>query len=227
MSLILSIETSTRACSVALHKEDQLLSSADLYQMQSHSVMLTTMIENVLKMAGVEKEALDAIALAKGPGSFTGLRIGVSTAKALGFALQIPLIGIDSLKAMAYDLSQTNTGDFLFCPMIDARRMEVYCALFDNKLNTIEETQAKIIDENSFGDYLKSHKTIFFGDGAAKCKNQLGKSENAFFVDDFQPKARSIGQLAFERFKNQEFEDLAYFEPYYLKDFVNNTKVKL
>jgi tRNA threonylcarbamoyladenosine biosynthesis protein TsaB len=220
LSLILSIETSTKACSVALQQNGQLLALSELYLGQSHSEMLTSLIENLLKTTAFTLPDLVAIAVAKGPGSYTGLRIGTATAKGLAYALDIPIIGINTLESMVYALQSKVMGEFLFCPMIDARRMEVYCGIWDKDLNCYEPTQAKIIDETAFADILQEKVIIFFGDGAAKCQVKLNSNKNAYFINDFNPTAQSLGILASLKYQQQIFEDLAYFEPFYLKEFV-------
>lgn len=227
MALILSIETSTKSCSVALHQDGNLLATNNLFVSQSHSVMLTSLIQNTVKSSGKELQHLDAIAVAKGPGSYTGLRIGTATAKGLCYALNKPLLAVNTLEAMAHQLTlQTIEGTHWFCPMIDARRMEVYCAIFDNSLQSVEETSARIIDETSFQDILLKQKMVFFGDGAPKCKPLLQHFENALFISDFYPNAQAVGTIATVLFQEKKWEDIAYFEPFYLKDFVNNTQLK-
>jgi tRNA threonylcarbamoyladenosine biosynthesis protein TsaB len=218
--LILSIDTSTRGCSVALHQNGEALLSYELNTDRSSSSMLTTLMHSAVEHAGFTLNDLDALAVAKGPGSYTGLRVGVSTAKGLCYALDKPLIAINTLEAMAAQLQALYTEEVLLCPMIDARRMEVYCAVYDQKLTAVQPTQALIIQPDSFIELLQNHPVVFFGDGAAKCKPVLGSHPNARFVSDLiEPSARTIGQLATEAFK-LEFEDVATFEPYYLKDFV-------
>jgi tRNA threonylcarbamoyladenosine biosynthesis protein TsaB len=235
MPIILSIETSTKACSAAIHQDGKLLSVSELYNEKSSSGMLTTLIAHVVKTANLTFQDLDVIAVAKGPGSYTGLRIGVSTAKGLCFTLEKPLISVNTLEAMAHQLSigrrtvvnyQLST---ILCPMLDARRMEVYCAVYDaNTLNIVEPTQAKIIDETSFVDLLQDHKVIFFGDGAEKCRAILGENSNAIFLNDVVfPSAKSIGALATRAFENNQFESVADFEPYYLKEFMTTTPKKV
>ena len=220
MSLILSIETSTKVCSVALHQEGKLLAISELYTEKSHSGMLTTLCENVVKNAGFSLKYLDAMAVAKGPGSYTGLRIGVSTAKGFCFALDKPLISINTLEAMAFQVKDFYDETYLLCPMIDARRMEVYCQIFDNLMNVISETEAKIIDELSFSELLNKQKIVFFGDGSAKCKAEI-KHKNAVFLNTaIHPSARTVGFLATNSFEKSLFENVVTFEPFYLKDFV-------
>lgn len=243
MPIILSIETSTKACSAAIHQDGKLLSVSELYHEKSSSGMLTTLIEHVVKTASLTLQDLDAIAVAKGPGSYTGLRIGVSTAKGLCFTLEKSLIAINTLEAMArsiYELRMTNdelnvsetyvqtNHSPLLVPMLDARRMEVYCAVYQaDTMECLEPTQAKIIDETSFADLLPNHKILFFGDGAEKCKATLGKNSNAIFLNEIIfPSAKSVGFLANKAFENSQFENVADFEPYYLKEFVGTTPKK-
>lgn len=237
MPIILSIETSTKACSAAIHQDGKLLSVSELYNEKSSSGMLTTLIEHVVKTASLKLQDIDAVAVAKGPGSYTGLRIGVSTAKGLCFTLEKPLISINTLEAMAYSIYElksdaqnpvTNNKSpitNLLCPMLDARRMEVYCAVYKaDTLEILEPTQAKIIDETSFADLLENHQIIFFGDGAEKCRATLGRNPNAIFLNQtIFPSAKSIGALATRAFELQQFENVADFEPFYLKEFVGTT----
>jgi len=224
MALILNIETATRACSVALSSGGLVLCVKESLEKNAHSSKLTVFIEEVMREAGKSFAELDAVAVSKGPGSYTGLRIGVSTAKGICYGIDRPLIAIGTLEAMAKGLESPGTPapgtPALFCPMIDARRMEVYNALFDGNLNTIRETSAEIIDENSFRELLQSHIIIFAGDGAEKCKPILGLHPNAKFIDDFFPSAIHMAALAEKKFLDGSFEDVAYFEPFYLKDFI-------
>lgn len=234
MSFILSIETSTKGCSVALHQSGNLLAISELNYEKSSSGMLTILIQHVLKVCGIAIESLDAIAVAKGPGSYTGLRIGVSTAKGLCFTLDKPLIAVNTLESMAYlaqEILKSSEQDLLLCPMLDARRMEVYCAIYaqnGNLLRNINETEAKIINEDSFQDILNSQKILFFGDGADKCKSILENHPNAYFLNqNLAPSAKSIGAIASKYFIEKRFEDVAAFEPYYLKEFIGTTpKIK-
>jgi tRNA threonylcarbamoyladenosine biosynthesis protein TsaB len=243
MPIILSIETSTKACSAAIHQEGKLLSVSELYHEKSSSGMLTTLIEHVVRTASLTFQDLDAIAVAKGPGSYTGLRIGVSTAKGLCFTLEKSLIAVNTLEAMAllnyelriknYELYSTDIRGHqnhspLLVPILDARRMEVYCAVYKaDTMEVIEPTQAKIIDETSFADLLQNHKIIFFGDGAEKCRATLESNPNAIFLNEtIFPSAKSVGFLATKAFENNQFENVADFEPYYLKEFVGTTPRK-
>ncbi len=224
MSLILQIETSTTSCSVALAQNGKVLSHKSINQRNIHAEVITVFTGEILAQNNLKFAELDAVAVSSGPGSYTGLRIGVSTAKGLCFSLDKPLIAVETLLAMAagYLSRFGNPGKrkFLLCPMIDARRMEVYTALFDQDLNRIQETSAAIITAESFQEQLSQHKIIFFGDGAAKCKTVLGDHPNAVFIDDFLNEAADLTLLAKEKFRLKQFEDVAYFEPFYLKDFI-------
>lgn len=206
---------------MAVHNDAGLLAAYDLFTDKSSSAMLTTLMRDSVTHVGFELSDIDAIVVAKGPGSYTGLRVGVSTAKGLCYALDKPLIAINTLQAMALQLAPLFPG-YLFCPMIDARRMEVYAAVLNENNAFIQETQAVIMNETSFQDLLATHKVIFFGDGAAKCKPILEKHSNAVFpAIDVKPSARTVGQLGTIAFQNGQFEDVASFEPYYLKDFMS------
>lgn len=219
--LLLSIDTSTRGCSVAVHGDAGLLANYELYTDRSSSAMLTTLMSSAVDHAGFTLQDLDAIAVAKGPGSYTGLRVGVSTAKGLCYALDKPFIAINTLEAMALQVSPYFSEDFLFCPMIDARRMEVYASVFDAGNHMVEPTSAIILDEYSFHTLLEKNKVVFFGDGAAKCRPLLEQNPNAIFISEaIRPSARTVGTLAARSFEKSEFEDVASFEPFYLKDFM-------
>lgn len=220
MSLILSIETSTKNCSVSLSKNGQLIDVIEeVSHDYSHSEQLVPFIDQILTKSIYSVKDLDAVAVGKGPGSYTGLRIGVSSAKGLCYALNIPLISISTLEAMAHSMRRKYESKLL-CPMIDARRMEVYCALFGT-INT--DVEAKIIDEISFLDILAKQEIVFFGDGAEKCKSVL-THPNAIFESNVYPSASDTIGLAHKNFSNNNFVDVAYFEPYYLKDFVAGKK---
>jgi tRNA threonylcarbamoyladenosine biosynthesis protein TsaB len=226
MSLILHIETATTVCSVALAKDGEVIGFKQLDQRNIHAEIITLFIDGLLTEAGLIYSDIDAVAVSSGPGSYTGLRIGVSTAKGLCFALDKPLIAVETLAAMAQGIIGEGGVDAhtLLCPMIDARRMEVYTALFDAKGNVVKPTSAEIIDEHSFADKLKSNKILFFGDGAEKCREVLGINPNAQFKVDFANSATHLAKSAAAKFGSQQFEDVAYFEPYYLKDFLVTQK---
>ena len=220
MSLILGIETSTTVCSVALTRDGATVAREKLYLEKSHSSLLTIAISDLLKHAGVQRQELSAVAVSKGPGSYTGLRIGVSTAKGICYALDKPLISVNTLKAMAHEINRFNTGSALLCPMIDARRMEVYTALFDADLKELDATRALILDEESFAETIAQNQVFFFGNGAAKFQPLVESQSNAAFIEGISPSAEAVAQLAQQSFDQQVFEDVAYFEPYYLKDFI-------
>jgi len=204
-----------------VHNDTGLLAAYDLFTDKSSSAMLTTLMRDSVAHAGFQLTDVDAIVVAKGPGSYTGLRVGVSTAKGLCYALDKPLIAINTLQAMALQLVPFFPGH-LFCPMIDARRMEVYAAVLDDSNAFVQETQAVILTENSFEAPLANNRVVFFGDGAAKCKPLFGQHANAVFPEtDIKPSARTVGQLGTIAFRNSQFEDVASFEPYYLKDFMS------
>jgi len=193
--------------------------------------MLTVFINEILKDAGIKASELEAVAVSKGPGSYTGLRIGVSVAKGIAYAASIPLIGIETTYSMFKGFTsvlpetESNYSDTLFCPMLDARRMEVYNAIYDIKGNIIKKISAEIITENSFQNIPLSKKMLLFGDGALKCKNILNRS-NVYFEDSFRISASHMHIPAVQALKDHNFEDVAYFEPFYLKDFITSTPGK-
>lgn len=219
MSLILSIETSTTVCSVALTRDGSTLATQKLFLEKSHSTLLTVVIQSLLDHTEVHKEDLSAVAVSEGPGSYTGLRIGVSTAKGLCYALDKPLIAVNTLKAMAQELSQYSAKDMLLCPMLDARRMEVYTALFDAHLHEMEPTKALILDENSFYETLAENNVLFFGNGSDKLRDLVSQNDRAHFVQNVTPSASAVGVLAARALEEGLTEDVAYFEPFYLKEF--------
>jgi tRNA threonylcarbamoyladenosine biosynthesis protein TsaB len=217
VALILSIETSTTNCSVSLSKNGKLLVVKEDYDKNySHAERLHVYINDVLKYAKVSAKDIDAVAISKGPGSYTGLRIGVSAAKGLCYALDIPLISIPTLESLAHQVT-TNNG--VIVSMLDARRLEVYSAVFDSNYQQIRETIAEILNEDSFSKYLQNGDVYFIGNGVEKTK-RLISHQNAIYIDDKLPSAKELGNIAFNKYKISDFEDVAYFEPYYLKDFV-------
>jgi tRNA threonylcarbamoyladenosine biosynthesis protein TsaB len=228
MGLILNIETATNVCSVALANDGKILTFKESLKDKSHSTLLSVFIEEILKENKIQVSHLDAVAVSKGPGSYTGLRIGVSTAKGLCYGGNIPLISLNTLKIMAFGIINNQKLDktkfaaknnILLCPMIDARRLEVFTAIYDYLNHTIEDTQAKIINPSSYDKYLNNNNLIFFGTGANKCFKIL-KNKNALFIEDFNTSARYMIMLSEEAYKKKIFENVAYFEPYYLKDFI-------
>ena len=223
MATLLCIESATPICSIALVQNGEVTSLKETDILQSHAASLMEFIQHVLAVSGLEISAIDAVAVSKGPGSFTGLRIGVSTAKGLCFATGKPLIGIGTLKSMALGMihaMEPGETSMLFCPMIDARRMEVYTALYDNTVSEITPVSAKIIEESSFAEILQNNIVVFAGDGSEKCRTILERHPNARFLSREIVSAANMALPAFEAFSKGLFEDLAYFEPYYLKDFI-------
>lgn len=227
MSCILNIETATTVCSVAVSNNGTIIFEKEDTQGPSHASLLGVFVAEALDAVRQQNLKLDAVAVSCGPGSYTGLRIGVSEAKGLCYGFGIPMIAIKSLLVMAKKVVDTNSieSDALLCPMIDARRMEVYAAVYDTNLNVVRDTAADIVDGDSYQEYLKENKVVFFGNGAAKCKDAI-VSENASFLDGIYPSARYMSELAEKAFDSKDFVDVAYFEPFYLKDFVATTPKK-
>ena len=226
--MILCIETATNVCSAALCDSTGVISVKESVDARLHSSMLTVYIGELFQDAGISAPDLQAVAVSKGPGSYTGLRIGVSVAKGIAFGASLPLMGIATTLSMTMGLIQ-KMGEIdentIFCPMIDARRMEVYYALYDHSGKQIKEISADIITESSFNAIPKNHKIIFFCDGAAKCSNII-KRQNIEFIDNFNLSAAFMHKPVKEAFELKRFEDIAYFEPFYLKDFVATTQRK-
>ena len=217
-SLILSIDTSTTVCSVALHDQGKILAATELNVEKSHSEQLIIIIQQLLKSVAIKMTDLKAVAIASGPGSYTGLRIGTSTAKGFCYTLEIPLLAVNTLEAMLYNVNMYMP-EALFCPMLDARRMEVYCLIADAHKQILKPTEAVIVDESSFNDILSENPVVFFGNGSEKCKEVVGTKANVIFVDNITTSAKGVGEAAWKKFVNKEFEDVAYFEPFYLKEF--------
>jgi tRNA threonylcarbamoyladenosine biosynthesis protein TsaB len=228
--MILCIETATGVCSVALCDDNSVISVLEAPAGMSHSSRLTVIIQELLRAASVTPGQLDAVAVSKGPGSYTGLRIGVSVAKGIAYGAEIPLIGINTLTAMCHGYLTINPlpegSTTLLCPMIDARRMEVYNALFKADGTIIRETSADIITGASYSDILESEKIIFFGNGAGKCRSAITAS-NAVFDEGFSLSASYLHKPSVNAFRAKQFEDVAYFEPYYLKEFIATIPRKL
>jgi len=219
MSLILSLETSVKVCSVAIHENAQLIATAEVHIEYSHASKLAVLINEVSRTANIQLNQLTAIAITSGPGSYTGLRIGTSTAKGLCFSLGIPLISIGTLDLLIHQMSENNSQKAYLCPMIDARRMEVYCQLVNASNEIIQPVEAKVIDESGFAEYLRENQIMFFGDGAAKCKEKISHP-NAHFIDGVYPAASHMGELVYEKLTKAQFEDVLNFEPHYLKEFM-------
>ena len=224
MNTILNIDTSTTVCSVALSAGGECLSMRKDESGNNHSRVIGVFTQQLLQEADSNGWKVAAVALSQGPGSYTGLRIGTSFAKGLCYGMDIPLIAIPTLKIMAWAVAQRLKAegvhtDALLCPMIDARRMEVYSAVYDMELNEAEAVSAKIIDQESFSDLLANRKIYFFGNGSNKCKDAI-TSHNATFIDGVNPLATDMAVMAHEAYNKKEFADVAYFEPFYLKDFI-------
>jgi tRNA threonylcarbamoyladenosine biosynthesis protein TsaB len=225
VTTLLAIETSSNVCSVAVWRNGKVLSVKESSEKNAHSKTLTLMIQELLAKYEISKKNIDAIAVSMGPGSYTGLRIGVSVAKGLCYGWEKPLIAVDTIKALAaeYILKQEKKNfeqeKILLCPMFDARRMEVYTALYKTDLTEVLPVQALVVDESGFNEFLKENKILFFGNGATKCSAVI-HSTNATFLNDIEPSARGVAYLAEKLFNENKFVDTAYFEPFYLKDFI-------
>ena len=222
--MILCLETATPVCSVALNSACCTLAMRETEGQNAHSEKITNFIREVMEEAKIDYPQLDAVAVSQGPGSYTGLRIGVSTAKGICYAADLPLMAIDTLEAMAYGMKEKLASqigpDDLLIPMIDARRMEVYASVFDANLNKINDTAALVIDEHSFEDLRKDHRLWLFGDGAPKLSKLFENQPNINIIDGFKPSAAYMKVLAERALQQQQFVDVAYFEPFYLKDFI-------
>lgn len=218
MARLLLIETSTTVCSVAVSDSGNVAALREVNNGYAHAENLTLFCDAVLKEAGMMFQQLDGIAVSEGPGSYTGLRIGLSAAKGFAFALNIPLITIGTLEAMARGMRGDAAGALL-CPMIDARRMEVYCAQFTHDLTTVHAPEALVIDQDTFAALLKTQPVLFSGDGMPKCRALLEQFPNARFTEKGMPSATHLAEPAEQRFREARFADLAYCEPFYLKEF--------
>lgn len=229
MSCILHIETSTSACSVAVSEDGRNIFQKEDLDGPSHAVSLGVFVDEALSFADSHALSVNAVAVSCGPGSYTGLRIGVSMAKGICYGRNLPLIAIPTLKVQCVPVLLYHDelpDDALLCPMIDARRMEVYAALYDRALKPVRDIAADIVDEHSYREYLEERPVWFFGDGAAKCKEKLNHP-NAHFIDNIRPLARMMFPLAEKAMAEKDFKDVAYFEPFYLKEFVAGKPRKL
>jgi len=228
--LILHIETATDICSVALSEGERVLAIRESGPERSHASLLNKFIREVFNQSGYPISGIDAVAVSKGPGSYTGLRIGVSTAKGISYALRKLLLSCGTLENMAHgalghpDIQALAEGrdDLLLCPLLDARRMEVYSAFYSTGLEPVREVRADIIFHDSYDHFLTEHPVCFFGSGALKCRGVLA-SPNAHFIDEIHPSSAFMVQPVLNRYQKKQFENVAYFEPFYLKDFVATT----
>ncbi len=220
MACILAIETSASVCSVALSADGQVVCNKESFEGHSHASLAGVFVEECLSEMKRQELKLSAVAVSSGPGSYTGLRIGMSVAKGLCFGFGIPLIGIHTLDIMAGSIlcKAGDEAEGFYCPMIDARRMEVYAAIYDNKGSVVRPVSADIVDAGAYSEYLEKGRVTFFGDGAKKCKAVI-TSPNAVFIDDVYPLASDMIPLAEKAFAEERFADVAYFEPFYLKEF--------
>ena len=228
MATILNIETSTQVCSVALTSEGQILEHHENYDGQTHATLLSAYVKDALDYVRTRELKLDAIAVSMGPGSYTGLRIGLSEAKGLAFGMELPLIGVNTLQLLVVTTMFHNffdEDDILYVPMIDARRMEVYTACYNAALEAVVEPQAMILDENSFAELLKDHKVVFMGNGSDKARDVI-KHPNAVFIEGVKPVALEMTALAEKAWREKQFIDVAYSTPLYLKEFQATTPRK-
>ncbi len=226
MALILSIETTTSICSVALALDGKIIGFQELDSKNSHAEILNGFIQTVLKESHHTFSDLNAIAVSEGPGSYTGLRIGVSTAKGLCYSLDIPLIAIGTLASLAWHTRENTSAEILekenllFCPMIDARRMEAYTAHYNLNIEEVRKVEAEVIDEHTYAELLEKNIFVFSGDGAKKYQDLYQNNPNAYFLPELMASARGMVRMAEEKFRNKDFADLAYFEPYYFKNYI-------
>lgn len=228
MSTILHIETSTDVCSVAVSEDSQVIFHQEDHSGPNHAERLGTMVDEALSFTDNHAIPFDAVAVSCGPGSYTGLRIGVSMAKGICYGRDLKLIAVPTLELLCVPilLREIPEEDALLCPMLDARRMEVYAGIYDRGLRTVREIRADIVDENTYKEYLDKHHVYFFGNGAKKCISTINHP-NAHLIDGIEPLAKWMQPLAEKRYLNEQFEDVAYFVPYYLKDFVAKLPKKL
>lgn len=229
MSCILSIETSTDVCSVAVSEDSQTIFSQEDHSGPNHSVTLGVFVDEALSFIDSHAIPLDAVAVSCGPGSYTGLRIGVSMAKGICYGLNIPLLSVPTLELLAVPVllrEMVKEENALFCPMLDARRMEVYAGIYTRALKPVRPVQADVVDGETYRQFLDEHPVYFFGNGAAKCKDVISHP-NARFIEDIEPLAKYMQPLAERRYVEQRYEDTAYFVPFYLKDFVAKMPKKL
>ena len=219
MALILQIETATDVCSVSIAEDGVTIAIEFDSRGRNHASILLPSIDNCIRKSGITLNELDAVAVSMGPGSFTGLRIGVATAKGICYALDKPLIAVNTMKSMASHFRKNHALDVLICPMIDARRKEVYTALFDQNLNELFDTRAMILSEDSLQEWTSGHPIAFLGSGAKKCGAILNSTSNCLFFSDFQISSEGMNAICMDSYANKRFEDVAVFEPFYLKDF--------
>ena len=219
MSTFIQIETSTHVCSCALSVDGVIVINKESFEGQSHAKLLSIYVEEIMQYVREKEIRIDAVSVSIGPGSYTGLRIGVSEAKGLSYGLDKPIVAIPTLRLLASMVQHQVPKDAYMCPMIDARRMEVYASVYNSSLEEIVPTSAEIIDENSYMELLQNHHIYFVGNGAEKCRNVINHPR-AHFIEDIHPLAAFMTTLTQQKFENNDFVDTAYFEPFYLKEFV-------
>ncbi len=226
MAYLLHIESTSTVCSVAVSKDAELIALKEINNGYTHAENLHVFIEQLLFETSLQVKDLNAISVSSGPGSYTGLRIGFSAAKGLAYALHIPLITIETLKALSSRVINTENKNAVYCPLLDARRMEVYCAIYDNQLNEILPVRALVLNEESIQVFNQNKDIYFFGDGMPKAKKLLQTMPNVHFIDDITASATYMISLAFKKYSAQDFADVAYVEPNYLKEFFFTTAKK-
>ena len=216
--MILSLDTATKICSIAVHNNGELIVEQNFHLDKSHSALLPSIVNTVFAQIGIEKQDIKAVAISDGPGSYTGLRIGTASAKGLCYSWDVPLIAINTLEAMANEANKHNLEEALLVPMLDARRMEVYTMVLDADFQVLQETNAHVLEETSFQEF-GDRTVLYFGNGAGKAVELLSKHKNFRYMEHIYTYARSVGELAWRKYESQSFEDLAYYEPNYLKEF--------
>lgn len=229
MALIMNIETSAEHCSVTLADKGIIIDSLTEKEERSHASSLAVLIDKIIQKNNLSINSLSAVAISQGPGSYTGLRIGTSTAKGICYGLDIPLIAVDTLQAMSWGVKQTlkvdkSEGEILFCPMLDARRMEIYTATYNYQLSQKKSTTSIVLDNETVEDF-KDKRNVFFGSGIEKFKSLIN-TEDYIFIDNLVPHSDFLSELSFKLFQKNDFVDTAYFEPFYLKEFVATTPKK-
>ena len=226
MSFLLHIESTSTVCSVAISDNNNLLFIKELNNGYTHAENLHVFISECLKEVDITTKQLNAVSVSSGPGSYTGLRIGFSAAKGLAYALNIPLITVDTLQALTVMALEKIDVNALYCPMLDARRMEVYCAIYNDQLQEILPANALILDAESISQFKKDKPVYFFGDGMPKAKNLLETLPGTHFIDDVNLSAKALVNITYRKFENKEFANIAYAEPFYLKEFFFNSPKK-
>ena len=222
MAYILAIETTTEICSVALGNDQRCVALVENDRENSHAEKIMLFVDEALRQVNIQSSALDAVIISEGPGSYTGLRIGASSAKGLCYALGVPLIAVSTLQSMAWGAREKFPNYHLYCPMIDARRMEVYSAVYDSDLRAIEVPTNVIVDENAYAEYLQQKPVVFSGNAVEKTMPVLSQHPNAVFSPT-RNSARYLLELGYKKYLQEDFADTAYFEPFYLKEFQSGT----